>query len=72
MDTCALEALLGNINTAGTGRLLQHADVVLAELGQIVGNESSLALELLVALGIQDFDAVGGEIEDNAEVVPAE
>jgi hypothetical protein len=66
----SLVALLGNINAARTGRLLQNTDVVLAELGQIVSNETSLALELLVARGVQDLDAVGSKVKNDAEVVP--
>lgn len=70
MDARSLVALLGNINATGTSRLLQNTDVVLAELSEIVGNEVRLALELLVARGVQNFNTVGREVEHDAEVVP--
>lgn len=66
----SLVALLGNINAAGTSRLLQNTNVVLAELSQIIGNEVRLTLELLVARGVQNFNTVGSEVEHDAEVVP--
>lgn len=70
MDPSGLETLSGNINSRWANGLLQDAKMVLAKIGEIIGDELRLAGERSATLGVVNIDLVVIVIQHQAKVVP--
>ena len=70
VQACLLEALLRDVNPGRACRFLQHTNMVLPKVGEIVRNEIRLPDQRCGALGVKDLHLVGVEIQHQAEIVP--